>query len=180
VVNVVQASGADPSQQYTTVMAKGTTGPDGAFDFPVQLGSYRLLVRAQVGSTVYLPGLGPTFEVKAAGTAVAGLDLALTATTPGSLSLTIAPVHGAQQEDTLMVEQILLQDGVNYHLAVANLKPAVVAGQELVPVLNQPPGAYALSLWRGETTGTHAMSGTAQSGFTLVAGGVTDLTLTVQ
>jgi hypothetical protein len=93
--------------------------------------------------------------------------------------LTISPVHGAQQEDSLMLEQILLQDGVNYHLTVANLKPAVVAGQELVAIPNQPPGTYALSLWRGETTGTHALSGTAQAGFTLVAGGVTDLTLTV-
>jgi hypothetical protein len=179
VVSAVQVHGSDPSQQYTSVMAKGTTGPDGAFDFPVYLGSYRLLVRAQVGATVFLPRLGPAFELKSANTAVAGLDLALTATVPASLSLTISPVHGAQQEDNLMLEQILLQDGVSYYLAVVNLKPAVVAGQEVVPILNQPPGTYTLSLVRSETTGTHAISGSAQAGFTLVEGGMTELTLTV-
>jgi hypothetical protein len=50
----------------------------------------------------------------------------------------------------------------------------------VVEIPNQPPGIYALALWRGETTGTHALSGTAQTSFNLVEGGVTNLTLTVQ
>jgi len=179
-VSAVQVAGSDPGHQSTYVVAKSVTRADGSFDLRASLGQLRLLVRAQVGATVYLPSLGPEFELRTPNMALAGMDLTLTATQPASLTVDITPLHGAQQEDNLVLEQILTLGGVDYSLPVASLKPAITGDQETVSFLKQPPGVYALSLWRSETTGTHAMSGTAKVSVVLLEGATLSQPLAVK
>jgi hypothetical protein len=179
-VSAVQVASSDPTHASVFVVAKGTTRPDGSFDLRASLGRLRILVRTEVGSTVYLPNLGPDFELNKPGMALAGMDLALTATRPSSLTVAITPIHGAQQEDNLVLEQILTLEGVDYTLPVTSLKPALAGDQETVAFMNQPPGTYSVSLTRSETTGTHAMSGTAKASVSLVEGAALDLPLVVK
>ncbi|NWJ40632.1 MAG: carboxypeptidase regulatory-like domain-containing protein [Geothrix sp.] len=179
-VCVVTMTGSDPVHQGLYVEAKGSSRADGTFDLPAVVGRHRILVRARVGGTVFLPRLGPEFELKAAGTLVAGPDLDLTAAVPATLTVAITPVHGAQQEDALLLEQRLQADGIEFTLPIASLKPAIVAGIESVVFASQPPGTYALSLWRSETTGTHANVGSAKATLTLAEGAALDLPLPVQ
>lgn len=179
-VCVVTTTGSDPVHPGLTIEAKGSSRTDGTFDLPASLGHHRLLARTRVGGTVFLPRLGPEFEVKAAGMVVAGPDLELTAAVPATLTVTISPVHGAQQEDALVLEQRLLAEGIEFSLPIASLKPAVVAGVETVLFSSQPPGTYALSLWRSETTGTHANVGSAKATLTLAEGAAVEHALAVQ
>lgn len=178
-VCVVTLSVYDPAHPGISVQAKGRSGADGTFEIKAPVGRHRLLVRAQVGPTVFLPRLGPEFELSTPGMLVAGQDLDLTATAPATLTVAITPAHGAQQEDALLLEQLLLVDGVEYSLPIASLKPAVVAGLETVLFSSQPPGTYTLSLWRSETTGTHPVVGTAKATITLAEGATLDLPLPV-
>jgi len=178
-VCVVTMTGSDPAHQGLSVEMKGLSRGDGTFDLPAVVGRHRILVRARVGGAVFLPALGPEFELKAAGTLVAVQDLALTATVPATLTVTISPSHGAQQEDALLLEQRLQADGIEFTLPIASLKPAVVAGVETVAFASQPPGTYTLSLWRSETTGTHAIVGSAKATLTLVEGTALEHTLPV-
>ncbi|MCE1204890.1 MAG: carboxypeptidase-like regulatory domain-containing protein [Holophagaceae bacterium] len=179
-VCVVTLSAYDPAHAAISVEAKGRSRADGSFDLPAGVGRHRILVRAQVGGTVFLPSLGPEFELKAPGMVVAGPDLALTATVPATLTVTITPAHGAQQEDALLLEQRLQVDGLEYAMTIASLKPAVVMGAETVAFANQPPGTYTLSVWRSETTGTHPNVGSAKATLTLAAGAALELPLPVQ
>jgi len=179
-VCVVTLSGYDPAHPAIYVEAKGRSRADGTFDIQVVVGRRRILVRAQVGGTVFLPCLGPEFELKTTGMVVAVPDLELTATVPATLTVAITPPHGAQQEDALLLEQRLQVDGVEYSLTIASLRPAVVAGVETVVFASQPPGTYTLSLWRSETTGTHANVGSAKTTLTLAEGAALELPLPVQ
>lgn len=179
-VSAVQVAGSEPSHQSVLVVAKGTTRPDGSFDLRASLGHLRILARTQGSPVGYLPGLGPDFELKTPGMALAGMDLTLTAAQPSNLIVAITPIHGAQQEDNLVLEQILTVEGVEYTLPVANLKPAIAGGQEVVSFSNQPPGTYGVSLRRTETTGTHAQSGTAKVTVPLVEGTTLDVPLAVK
>jgi len=179
-VCVVTLSAYDPAHPAIHVQAKGRSRADGTFDLQATTGRHRLLVRAQVGGTVFLPRLGPEFEVSTTGMLVAGQDLELTAAVPATLTVAITPPHGAQQEDALLLEQRLQVDGVEYSLTIASLKPAVVAGVESLAFASQPPGTYALSLWRSETTGTHPVVGTARATLTLVEGAALEHSLAVQ
>jgi hypothetical protein len=177
-VCAVQIIGSTPPVGLT-VVAKGGTGADGSFLLRVDLGRSRLLVRTQVGSVVYLPCLGPEFELKAASDTIPAMDLVLTPTNGSDVTVTITPVHGAQQEDDLSLDQLLTLEGLDCQFHVASVKPVPVGGQETAAFPQQPPGAYTLSLSRGETTGTHAQSGTAKAILTLVEGLPSSVTLTV-
>jgi len=179
-VSAVQATGSEPGHQGLLVVGKSTTRPDGSFDLRALLGHLRVLVRAQGAPTVYLPSLGPDFELKTPGMTLVGMDLTLTAARSASLAVAITPIHGAQQEDSLVLEQILTVEGVDYVLPVASLKPAIAGDQEVVLFPNQPPGTYAASLWRSETTGTHAQSGTAKATVVLAEGATLEVPLTVK
>lgn len=179
-VCVVTMTGGDPAHQGLYVEAKGGSRADGTFDLPAIVGRHRILVRIGTGGAAFQPRLGPEFELKAAGTLVAGQDLDLTAAVPATLTVAITPIHGAQQEDALLLEQRLLADGVEFTLPIASLKPAIVAGVETVVFISQPPGTYALSLWRSETTGTHAAVGSAKATLTLAEGAALEHALAVQ
>jgi len=179
-VCVVTLSDYDPAHAAIYVEAKGRSRADGTFEIKAIVGRHRILVRAQVGASVFLPRLGPEFELKTPGMLVAGQDLELTAAVPATLTVTITPAHGAQQEDALLLEQRLLVDGVEYAMTIASLKPTVVAGVETVLFSSQPPGTYALSLWRSDTTGTHPIVGSAKATLTLAEGAALELPLPVQ
>lgn len=179
-VCVVTLSAYDPAHPAIYIQGKGRSRADGTFDIQATTGRHRLLVRAQVGGTVFLPRLSPEFELSTPGMLVAGQDLELTAAVPATLTVTITPAHGAQQEDALLLEQQLLVDGVEHYLTIASLKPTVVAGVETVLFSSQPPGTYALSLWRSDTTGTHPVVGSAKATLTLTEGAALELPLPVQ
>jgi len=179
-VCVVTTTGSDSVHPGLSVEAKGTSRADGTFELPASVGHHRLLARTRVGGTVFLPCLGPEFEVRAVGMLLVGQDLELTATVPATLAVTITPVHSAQQEDALLLEQRLLAEGIEFTLTIASLKPAVAGGVETVAFASQPPGTYALSLWRSETTGTHPVVGTAKATLTLVEGAALEHALAVQ
>jgi hypothetical protein len=107
------------------------------------------------------------------------MNLVLTTTAASDVAVNITPVHGAQQEDDLSLDQILTIGGLDYLFHVASMKPSPAGGQETAQFSRQPPGTYTLFLSRGETTGTHAQSGTAKASFTLMEGATSTVTLTV-
>jgi len=162
-----------------SVVAKGGTRSDGTFLLQVGLGSSHLFIRGQAGSATYLPSLGPEFALMASGDSVAGMNLELTPTNASDLLVNITPVHGAQQEDDLSLDQTLTLGGLDYKIHVASVKPSPTGGLEMVQFLKQPPGTYTLSLQRSETTGTHPRSGTAKATFTLPEGSASSVTLAV-
>jgi hypothetical protein len=105
-VSAVQVASSDPAHASVFMVAKGSTRSKGSFDLRAALGRLRILVRAQVGPTVYLPTLGPDFELSKPGMALAGMDLALTATRPSSLTVAIsatAKASASLMEDAALV-----------------------------------------------------------------------------
>lgn len=178
-VCVVGQSDLGPAQRGLFVEGRGSSRVDGTFQVPATVGRHRILVRARLGHAVFLPTLGPEFELRAAGTLVAVQDLEVVPTVPAGLTVTITPPHGAQQEDALVLEQHLNQEGIDFSLMVASLKPAVTGGTETAAFPSQPPGTYVLSLWRSETTGTHPVAGTAKVSLVLAEGATLEQVLAV-